>query len=357
MKIYTQLALLSFLLSACRILPVSETQIQTAKAIETDSGPQTSTTEAEKIQGSSDIDVIANEPVSIAGAYLTCAKRTFDTNLSYACTVFDADAKKRSVKAEDVESLSVLAGAEMLEPLIVWHEERDPTSFSFEDLPTRGIDLIVQLKLKNIPMMQSTTTMYQSMQATSKVLYANGFENFALDTANQANNNNSWFFSVFPGWTVDWTQSQSGVAVCSQTPVIEIQTENAGNGVTQAQPKSYKGLYHLELDSGCMTTIPSTTETDVKIARVLDVTVGHWYSLEFFYMSRSGSSNPRFVVQIDKKNVFDETQAKLPTTWAPFRYVFKATRPTVTLSLADMGSGTDLNRGILIDELVISALD
>lgn len=356
MTIHAKLAFLFLSLSACRNLPIDDAHVESSKAVDEASSQQTVNSETIYIQETSDIDAPGSEPVSVGGSYLTCAKRTFDSYATYACTLRDSDDKKMSLKAEEVEGVSVLAGSEKIAAPIVWHDAIDPISFSFEDVATRTIDLVIQLKLKDVPPIQASPAT-QATETAPKVLYANGFENLALDSANQNNNNNSWYFAELPGWQLSWVPSQSGLALCAQLPVVEVQVENAGSGLAQPQPKPFKGLYHLELDSGCLGTITSNMETNAKLTRTQALSIGHWYSLEFAYMSRAGSSNPRFVVQLDKQILLDQTQANLPTAWTPFRYVFKATGASATFSLADMGGGNDLARGILIDELILSALD
>ena len=300
----------------------------------------------------------ASEPVSIAGAYLTCVGRNRDANISYGCTFVNARKQKLSLEESDVERIDIFSGSEILKLPILWHEANDTIHFSFEDMMGREKVISVKVTMKDPNIKIDSKISVNPSAPSLRLIWSDSFEKVDLSTAAKNNNDVSWYLESLEGWQITWAPPQSGLAPCSSAPAVEIQKESAGGVIAQDQPKPFQGTYDLELDSGCIASPLGNIENNAVIRRSQTVKTGHWYSIQFAYRSRPGSTAPRFIFTRDLVTVLDESGDLLPSQdWRVYTHVFKALSPAFSMSFADYGASTDTARGILLDDVRMSEIE
>ncbi len=352
---------LAFTVSSCRVIIPTHEAIHSNKQADatTDSkpsGPASSDSDPgdkEDTEG----NALASEPVSVAGSYLTCKRKKVDAYADYGCTFHDKSFTKTNIQAADVDFVSIYAGSERLGLTVVWHSPDDALSFSFKDQGDRLELLTVKAKLKNQDKMLPATVKAGVATPQYELIWSDGFENLDLNTGTKPNiGAASWYFTQMPSWEIAWVPSQSGLPVCMAAPVVELQTESAAGALSSAQPKPFSGTYHIELDAGCPGSPAASDENNAKVTHKQPVKAGHWYQIEFSYLSRDGSVTPRFQFSVDADIVLDEKAAVLPTTWKTVSKLVKASSNSLVISFADLGGVGDGERGLLVDEIKISEL-
>ncbi|SMF05061.1 hypothetical protein [Pseudobacteriovorax antillogorgiicola] len=271
-------------------------------------------------------DTIVSEPVSIAGAFLSCQRSEGSESAAMACQIDEAGIQA-GFGAGRVEMLNLYSLAD--DRAFADHPFTFPNENSLEfELPAINTMWRIELVYPGGQMLRDWEV---SRDASVNNLLEDGdFE--AISVADNATDV-SFRIYVANGEGSAWTATLQEDNNCpDMIPVFELNTSNPTTGEA-----AKFGQQFLDLDGGCFTD-PSIEAGNVGIEQDLELTAGSLYLLDFWYNARNNPAKSMGMeVKVNGDTLWQEATITYQADWRRGKLIFKAQVDRVKVEFLEIG--------------------